>query len=94
MRERPLALGQQRVGEVVEGAPTACTPIAFEPWPVMVGAPGTDVVALAPGTVERPIFPPQGPEVGVAGVGTKELVYMRQGRHGWESAVVARSMPK
>jgi hypothetical protein len=82
MWQRSFALGQQRVGEVVEGASTACAPLAFEPWPVMVGTPGTDVGALATGTLERPIFPPQGPEVGVAGVGTEELVYMRQRRHG------------
>jgi hypothetical protein len=31
MRERPLALGEQRVGEVIEGTPTAMAPIAFNP---------------------------------------------------------------
>jgi hypothetical protein len=56
--ERPLALGEQRVGEIVEGAPTAVAPGAFQPGPVVVMAPGTDGVALTTGTVERTIFPP------------------------------------
>lgn len=63
MRKRPLALGEQRVGEVIEGTPTAVTPVAFQPWRIVLRAPGTDVVALATGTLERAIFPPQGTEL-------------------------------
>jgi hypothetical protein len=44
--------------------------------------PRTDVVALATGAVERAIVPPQHMEIGVAGVGTEELVEMGAPRHG------------
>jgi hypothetical protein len=74
MRQRPLALGQQRVGKVIEGAPTAVAPVAFHPWPIMVRPPGPNVVALATGTLERTIFPPQRMDVGLTLVGTEELV--------------------
>jgi hypothetical protein len=74
MRQRPLALGQQRVGEVVEGASTAVAPVAFQPWTVVVHAPGTDVTALAPGTVERTISPSEHMDVGLTLFGTEELV--------------------
>jgi hypothetical protein len=82
MRERALALGQQRVGEVTEGAPTAVAPVAFQPGPVVAIPPRADVVALAPGAVERAILPPQRMEIGLAGVGTEELVEMGEHRHG------------
>jgi hypothetical protein len=39
VRERAFALGEQCVGEVVEGAPTAVAPVAFNPWPVVVIGP-------------------------------------------------------
>jgi hypothetical protein len=81
MRERPLALGEQRVGEVIEGTPTAMAPIAFQPGPVVVMAPGTDVVALATGTLERTIFPPKRMEIGVAGVSVEEFVKICEYRH-------------
>ena len=74
MRKRPLALGEQHVGEVIEGAPTAVAPVAFQPWPMVVHAPGTDVVALATGTLEGTIFPPQGTEGGLARFSAEELV--------------------
>ena len=48
----------------------------------MVIPPRTDVVALAPGAVERAILPPQRMEIGVAGVDTEELVEMGEHRHG------------
>jgi hypothetical protein len=71
---RLLALGQQRVGEVVEGAPTAVAPVALASWPVMVRAPRADVVGVTPGTLERAIFPPQRTDVGLALFGAEELV--------------------
>ena len=80
VRERPLALGQQRVGEVIEGAPTAVAPITFQPWPIMVGAPGTNSWAVTPGTVERAIVPPQRMDVSLAWFGTEALVDIREGR--------------
>ena len=82
MRQRPLALGQQRVGEVVEGASTAVAPVAFQPWTVVVHAPGTDVTALAPGTVERTIVPPEGMNVCLTRFSTEELVDVREHGHG------------
>ncbi len=75
VREPPFALGQQRVGEVVEGAPTAIAPVTFQPWPIVVRAPGTDVLALATGTLERAISPAQRMDVDLALFGTEELVY-------------------
>ena len=74
MPPRPLALGQQRVGEVVDGAPTAVAPVAFAAWPVMVRAPRADVGAVTPGTLERALVPPQRRDVGVALVGAEALV--------------------
>jgi hypothetical protein len=79
--ERPLALGEQGVGEVVEGAPTAVAPVAFQPGPVVVIAPATDGVALTTGTVERAIFPPERMDIGVARVGVEELVSVGEKRH-------------
>ena len=74
MRQRALGLGQQRVGEIVEGAPTALAPVAVQPWPIMVGTPEADVVTLAPGTLQRTIFPPEGMNVCLTLVNAEELV--------------------
>jgi hypothetical protein len=57
--ERPLALVQQSVGEVIEGALAAVAPVAFAPGAVVVIAPRIDILALTPGTLERSIFPPE-----------------------------------
>ena len=64
----------QGVREIVEGALAAVAPVAFTPWSVVVIAPRIDVVAVATGTLQRAIFPPQRMDVGLAGVGTKKLV--------------------
>jgi hypothetical protein len=64
-RERPLALVQQGVREVIEGALAAVAPVAFAPGAVVVIAPGIDVLTLTPGTLKRPLFPPQGMDIGV-----------------------------
>ena len=81
MRERPLALGEERLRQVVKGTPTVFATVAFESRSVMIGTPGTDLWTVAMGTLERTIFPTQSMEVGVAGFGTEELVYMGQSRH-------------
>jgi hypothetical protein len=65
---------EQGVREIVEGALAAVAPVAFTPGAVVVHAPQIDVVAVAPGTLQRAIFPPQRMDVGVAGVGTEKLV--------------------
>ena len=82
MRQRPLALREQGMGEVVEGALAAVTPIAFAPGAVVVLPPRIDVLALAPGTLEGPIFPPECMDVGLTLVGVEELVEVREHRHG------------
>ncbi len=74
MRQRPLALGQQRVREVVEGAPTAVAPVTFQSWSIVVRAPGPNVVALTPGTVEQTIFPPQCMHIRLTLIGVEELM--------------------
>jgi len=72
--QRPLALGQQRVDEVVAGTPTAVTPKPFPSWPVIVCAPRADRAALATGTLERAILPAQRMDVGLALFGTEGLM--------------------
>ena len=74
MDQRPLALGQQRVGEDVEGRPTAVAPIASASWTVMVRASASNVMALAPRTWEWTIFPAQRMDVALALFGIEELV--------------------
>jgi hypothetical protein len=74
VRARPPALVEQGVGEVVEGPLAAVAPVAFAPGAVVVRAPGIDVVALAPGALERAFFPPQRMDVGLTLVDIEELV--------------------
>ena len=74
MRERPLALVQQGVGEVVEGTLAPVTPVAFASRSVVVRAPRINVLALASGTLEGPIFPPERMDVGLALVDVEELM--------------------
>ena len=74
VRQRPLALVEQRIGEIIEGALAAVTPVAFASGSVVVRPPRIDVLALAPGTLEWTIFPPQRMDVGVALVDVEELV--------------------
>ena len=57
MRQRLLALDEQRVGEIIEGASTAVAPRGLAAWPIVIIAPGADVMALTPGALERTIFP-------------------------------------
>jgi hypothetical protein len=66
------------VGALIKGALTAVAPIAFHPWSILVITPGTDVMAPAPGTSEQALFPLERMDMGVAGVGMKELVEMRE----------------
>ena len=73
---------EQRLGQIVEGALTAVAPIAFASRPVVVCAPRVDVVALAPGTLQRAIFPPERMDVGLTLVDIEELVNVREHRHG------------
>ena len=69
------------MGKVVEGALAAVTPVAFAPGAVVVRAPRIDVLALAPGTLEWTIFPPQRMNVRLALYGVEEVVYMGEHRY-------------
>src|SRR5215813_911129 len=82
MRQRPLALGQQRMREVVEGAPTAVAPVSLQAWSIVIGAPGPNVVALTPGTAERTLMPPQCMNIRLTLIGVEELMDIREHGHG------------
>jgi hypothetical protein len=62
------------MGEVVKGSLAAVAPGALAPRAVVVCPPGIDVLALAPRTLERTIFPPERMDVGVTVFGVEELV--------------------
>jgi hypothetical protein len=72
---------EERIGQVVEGALAAVTPGAFAAGAVVVRAPGIDVLALAPGTLEWTIFPPQRMDIALTLVNVEELVDIREHRH-------------
>jgi hypothetical protein len=78
MRQRAFALGQHRVREVVEGAPTAVAPVTFQAWSIVIHAPGSHVVALTPGIAERTIFPPQCMDIRLTLVGIEGLMDIRE----------------
>jgi hypothetical protein len=65
---------QQSIGEVVEGALATMAPVAFAAGAVLVGAPLSNVVALAARTLQRPIFPPERTDVRLALFGVEEVV--------------------
>ena len=65
---------EERTGQVVEGALAAVAPVALAPRAVVVRPPGIDVLALAPGTLEWAVFPPECMNVGVTVFGVEELV--------------------
>ena len=62
------------MGQIIEGPLAAVAPVAFAPGAVVVRAPGIDVVALAPGALERAFFPPQRMDVGLTLFGVEALV--------------------
>src|SRR5207244_6190231 len=73
-RERPLALMEQGVGEIVEGALAAVTPVAFALGAIVVRPPRINVLALTPGPLEWAIFPSQRMDVGLTLVDVEELM--------------------
>jgi hypothetical protein len=79
---RQFALVQQGISEVVEGAPTAVAPGAFALRTVLVRAPASNVVALAPRTLEQTIFPLACMDGRLALFAVEELVDVREQRHG------------
>jgi hypothetical protein len=62
------------MSQIIEGALAAVAPVALAPRAVVVRAPGIDVVALAPGTLERAFFPPERMDIGLTMFGVEELV--------------------
>jgi len=62
------------MSQIIEGALAAVAPVALAPRAVVVRAPGIDVVALAPGTLERTFFPPERMDIGLTMFGVEELV--------------------
>jgi hypothetical protein len=72
----------QRAGEVIEGPLAVTAAIALASGAVVVIVPGTDLVILTPRTLQRPLFPVQAMDIGVAGVDIEELVQIREHRHG------------
>src|SRR5438105_7558748 len=81
VRQRLLTLVQQGVGEVIEGALAAMTPVAFASGTVLVRAPAANVMALAPRTLEWTIFPPERMDVGLALFSVEKLVQTGEHRH-------------
>jgi hypothetical protein len=65
---------EQGSGEVVEGALATVTPVSFTPGAIVVLPPRIDILALAPGTLEGTIFPPQRMDGGLTLVDVEELV--------------------
>jgi hypothetical protein len=65
---------EQGVDEIIERALAAVAPVAFASRPVVIIAPGMDVLALAPGTLQRTVFPPQPMDICMARIGVEELV--------------------
>jgi hypothetical protein len=58
----------------IEGALAAMTPVAFAARAVVVGSPRINILALAPGTLQGPVFPSQGMDVGLTLFEVKELM--------------------
>ena len=73
------------MGQIIEGPLAAVAPVALAPGAVVVRAPGIDIATLAPGTLQRAIFPPQCVEVGLTLFCAEKLVDMGEKRHEKES---------
>jgi len=65
---------EQSSGEIVEGTLAAGAPVALAPGSVVVRAPGIDILALAPGTLEWALFPPERMDGGLTLFDVEELV--------------------
>ena len=62
------------MGQIVEGPLAAVAPVALAPRAIVVCPPGIDVLALAPGTLEWTVFPPERMDIGLTVFGVEELV--------------------
>src|ERR671930_174466 len=79
--QRPLAVVQQGSSEVVEGALTAMAPVAFAPGAIVVGAPASNMMALAPRALEWTVFPPERMDIGLALFSVEKLVQIGEHCH-------------
>ena len=70
------------MGEVIEGALAPVPPVAFTPGSIVILPPRIHIPALAPGTLEGTIFPPQRMDVGLTLVNVEALVDVCAYRHG------------
>src|SRR5215471_2253731 len=82
VRTWPPALVEQGMGQIIEGPLAAVAPVALAPRAVVVRAPGIDVLALAPRTLEWALFPPEHMDVGLAVSDVEEVVDVREHGHG------------
>ena len=73
---------QQGISEVVASPLAPMASVVCAPRAVLVGAPLSNVVALAARTLQRTVFPPQRVDVGLALFSIEEVVHMREDRHG------------
>ena len=69
------------MGEVIEGALATVTPVTFTPGAIVIRPPRIDVLALAPGTLECTILPPECMDVRVTLFEAEELVDVREHWH-------------
>ena len=65
---------EQGRSEAVEGVLATVTPVPFTPGARVVRPPRIDISALASGTLEGTIFPPQRMDVSLTLVDVEELV--------------------
>src|SRR6266849_6391460 len=82
VRQRALALVEQRIGEVIEGALAAVAPVVFAAGAVVVFAPRIHVVALTAGALQWAIFPSRRMDVDLTLVDVEEVVDVCKHRHG------------
>jgi len=73
---------EERIGQVIEGALAAVAPVALAPRPIVVRPPWINSLALASGTLEWTIFPSERMDIGLTLLGVKEVVDVREHRHG------------
>ena len=62
------------MGKIIEGPLAAVAPVALAPRAVVVRPPGIDVLALAPRTLERTLFPQEGMDGSLTVFGVEELM--------------------
>ena len=80
-RARSRALVEQGLGDVLAGTLAAVAPGACAPRSGVVTTPRSDVLALAPGPLQRTIVPPAWMALGVASVDVEEVVEIPEPWH-------------